>query len=164
MSPRAERMIVPVSESGAAFVALFQGTRIDARTTPDWTTAAWRKLATNASGGVSAVTLQPVGVVHVPEIADVMRGIIREVIAIGRAEGAQLDDALVETIITSNLQAPRDATNSLHADRAAGRPMESDARNGVVVRLGRKHGIPTPYTESVFAYLRAAEHPVTARS
>jgi 2-dehydropantoate 2-reductase len=23
--------------------------------------------------------------------------------------------------------------------------MEVDARNGVIVRLGRKHGIPTPY-------------------
>ncbi len=45
--------------------------------------------------------------------------------------------------------------NSIHADRAAGRPMELDARNGVIVRLGRRHGIATPYNDMAVALLAA---------
>lgn len=155
----AATLVVPHGEAGLAFADLFAGTEVDVRTTADWTTAAWRKLAVNAAGGVSAVTLRPAGVVTVPEVADVMRGIVREVVAVGRAQGASLGDEVVEAVIDGYRGAPPDSVNSLHADRLAGRPMESDARNGVVVRLGRQFGIPTPYNESVLAYLRAAESP-----
>jgi 2-dehydropantoate 2-reductase len=49
------------------------------------------------------------------------------------------------------------AVNSLHADRLAGRPMEVDARNGAVVRLGRKHGIATPLNAAIVALLEAVQ-------
>ena len=71
------------------------------------------------------------------------RGIVRECLAVGRAEGARLDDAIVEQVVEGARKAPPDSLNSLIADRMAGRPMEIDARNGAVVRFGRKHGIPT---------------------
>jgi 2-dehydropantoate 2-reductase len=49
---------------------------------------------------------------------------------------------------------PADSVNSLLADRLAGRPMEVDIRNGVVVRLGKKHGIPTPCNEMAVSLLK----------
>lgn len=76
-----------------------------------------------------------------------MQNIIRECIAVGRAEGATIVDSIIADVITSQANAPDGATNSMHADLAANRPMEWDARNGVIVRLGKKHGIPTPYNE-----------------
>lgn len=148
---------VPADAAGRAFVALFAGTAVLARTTDDWKSAAWRKLCLNAAGAVSAATLRPAGIVHFPPAADLMRAIIREVILVGRAEGARLDDSLVEMIIEASRHAPRDAVNSMQADRAAGRPMEIDARNGVIVRLGRLHGIPTPYNETLTTLLQAME-------
>ena len=39
---------------------------------------------------------------------------------------------------------------------AAGRAMETDARNGVIVRLGRRHGIATPINQMIVALLEAA--------
>ena len=51
---------------------------------------------------------------------------------------------------------PADGINSLHADRLAGRPMEIDARNGVIVRRGAVHGIATPVNAMVAALLEAA--------
>ena len=62
----------------------------------------------------------------------------------GLAYLVSLDDGLPERCIEIYRKEPRDGLNSLHADRLAGRPMEVDARNGAIVRLGRKHGIPTP--------------------
>ena len=46
----------------------------------------------------------------------------------------------------------------MHADRVAGRPMEYDARNGVIVRLGRKHGIQAPMNALMVALLEAAQN------
>ncbi|MDF2117959.1 ketopantoate reductase C-terminal domain-containing protein [Roseiarcaceae bacterium H3SJ34-1] len=51
---------------------------------------------------------------------------------------------------------PGDAINSLHADLLAGCPVEIDARNGAVVRLGRKHGIATPVNGMIVALPEAA--------
>ena len=48
---------------------------------------------------------------------------------------------------------------SLHADRLAGNPMEIDARNGVIVRLGAKHGIATPMNRTLVTLLGAAGSP-----
>jgi 2-dehydropantoate 2-reductase len=47
----------------------------------------------------------------------------------------------------------------MHADRLAGRPMELEERNGIVVKLGRKHGIATPVSEVVVELLRAIRPP-----
>jgi 2-dehydropantoate 2-reductase len=75
---------------------------------------------------------------------------------VGRAEGADLPSDLPETVVEGYRSGPADGVNSLHADRAAGRPMELDARNGVIVRLGARHGIATPVNAMVVALLEAA--------
>ena len=41
-------------------------------------------------------------------------------------------------------------------DRRAGRRLELDARNGVVVRFGGRHGIATPLNAAVCALLAAS--------
>jgi 2-dehydropantoate 2-reductase len=41
------------------------------------------------------------------------------------------------------------------ADRQSGRLVEIDARNGVIVRLGRKHGIATPANSMAVALMEA---------
>jgi 2-dehydropantoate 2-reductase len=155
---RAE-MAVADDPRGREFAALFVGTEIDVTLTGDFKSAIWRKLCVNAVGALSAVLLKPSGVMRDEQLGEIARGLVREVIAVGRAEGAVLDDALAETVLAGYRQAPPDSVNSLHADRAAGRPMEIDARNGVIVRLGRKHGLATPYNEMAVALLEASALP-----
>ena len=46
--------------------------------------------------------------------------------------------------------------NSLYYDRIAGRALEFEARNGVIVRLARKHGIATPLADAAYALLSGA--------
>jgi 2-dehydropantoate 2-reductase len=84
--------------------------------------------------------------------------IVRECIAVGRAEGAMLADSVPEDVLAAYRRSAPDGINSLHADRLAGRPMEIDARNGVIVRLGKKHGIPTPSNSMAVALLNAMTH------
>lgn len=148
-------LVVPDDDAGREFVALFRGTSLDVSTTPDFKSVAWRKLCLNAAGVISALTLKPAGVMHGEAIGDLARDLVRECTAVGRAEGAVLDDDLPESVLQTYRSAPPDSVNSLHADRAAGRPLEIDARNGVIVRLGRKYGIPTPCNQMAVALLRA---------
>ena len=88
-------------------------------------------------------------------MGEVALQLLRECVAVGRAEGAKLEDDLAESVLQKCRSMPVDAVNSMHADRMAGRPMEIDARNGAIVRLGRKHGIATPCNGMAVALLEA---------
>jgi len=156
-------IVVPDTTHGRAFVPLFRRTNFDV-STGDFTTRAWAKLCINAPGAISAILMKPTGVIQIDPIPELTRGIVRECLAVGRAEGAALDDGIVEAVVEGARNAPPDSLNSLIADRMAGRPMEIDARNGAVVRFGRKHGIATPLNEMAVALLVAAQDARTFRS
>jgi 2-dehydropantoate 2-reductase len=147
---------VPRSEAGAAFCALFGRTRIDASQEADFPEVAWRKLCINAAGAVNALAGLPAGLSKDPDGASLMRAIVEETVSVGRAEGVTLPDGMADDVIATYRAQPADSVNSLLADRLADRPMETDARNGVIVRLGRKHGVPTPYNDMAVRLLDIA--------
>ncbi|MGD0443007.1 MAG: 2-dehydropantoate 2-reductase [Edaphobacter sp.] len=146
---------VPDIAIGSEFVELFAGSPADASVVPDFLSVVWRKLCFNSAGALSALVLQPAGVVRGEAMGEVALEIIRECAAVARAEGAHLEDNIAEVILDAQRAAPADSINSMLADRQAGRPVEIDARNGVIVRLGRKHGIATPANSMVVALMEA---------
>jgi 2-dehydropantoate 2-reductase len=147
---------VPAGAAGEGFVSLFAHAPIAIEVVEDFTTEAWKKLALNCAGAVNALVLKTAIVAHDQGAAGVMRALVRECVAVGRAEGADLSDALPDAVIAGYRGQAPESMNSLHADRAAGRPMELDARNGVIVRKGAAHGIATPGNAMIVALLAAA--------
>jgi 2-dehydropantoate 2-reductase len=150
-------LVVPASDNGAAFLALFAHANFDARQTDDFTTAVWKKLCLNSAGAVSAVLAKPNGIARHDGVARLLREIVRECVLVGRAQGAKLEDGIPDEIVERTRKSPPDSGNSMYADRLAGKPMEYDARNGVIVRLGRKHGIPAPTNELMVSLLEAVQ-------
>ncbi len=150
-------LVVADDALGRGFAGLFAGTEIDLILTPDFKSAVWKKLCFNCAGAVSALLLQPAGVMHDESISEVARQLMRECIAVGRAEGAVLGDDLPEAVLEKYRRQPPDSLNSIHADRLFGRRMETDARNGAIVRIGRRHGIATPCNQMAVALLEALE-------
>ena len=148
-------MVVPASSIGTAYTDLFARTAVEASTSENFTTMAWRKLCINAAGAVNALTLEPAGIANNAQAALVMHNLVFEAAAVGRAEGADLDDSIAAEVIDIYRNQPKDSVNSLLADRLAGRPMEIDLRNGVIVRLGQRHRIATPCNEMAVALLEA---------
>lgn len=148
-------LLTPQTENGAAFAALFSSTKIEAATAPDFTTALWKKLCINCGGAIFALTRQPSGVARREDIRAAMLGLMEECAAVARAEGAAIEADLPQGIADRYRDGPTDSVNSILADRLAGRPMEIDARNGIVVRLGAKHGIATPLNAFAVALLHA---------
>ena len=147
---------VPQGALGESFVALFAGTDLAPRTTDDFLSASWRKLVLNSAAVVNALTLRPAGVVADAAVAAVMRAIVVEALAVGRAVGATLDDGLPDEVLARYRAMPPDQVNSLLADRLAHRPTEIDARNGILVRLGAKHAIDTPRNAMAVALIAAS--------
>ena len=150
-------MRVPEGETGRAFVDLFAGTPLDVAEAADFTTVLWRKLCINVAGAVSAIIDAPGGIAWSEPAAEVMRSLVRECVAVGRAEGAKLDNSEANAVVQHYRKAPKDSINSLHADRIAGSRMEWDARNGAVSRIGRKHGITTPMNDMACGLLAAID-------
>jgi len=125
-------------------------TSIEARA--DFDAIMWRKLAVNViSGAIPALTDRSAGVFRDPEIEALARHLVEECVAVARAAGTALPEATVDEIIAGFQSADPNALGSMLQDRRAGKPLETDARNGAVARFGRRFGIPTPYNEAVAA-------------
>jgi 2-dehydropantoate 2-reductase len=151
----AAQMRVENNAPGREFAALFQGSPAVVEPIDDFRTAAWRKLCINSAGAISAIVAKPAGVLHDDALGRLALDLVAECVAVGRAEGAELDDEIGKRVLDGYRAGPPDSINSMLADRMAGRPMEIDARNGVIVRLGEKHGIPTPANRMAVALLQA---------
>ena len=82
---------------------------------------------------------------------------IHECIAVARVEGAQVEDSIFEKIVIGQSSATEGVMNSIHADLVYKRPIEWDARNGVIGRLGEKHGVATLFNEMAVFLLKAVE-------
>ena len=151
---------VPAGRNGADLVTLFAKTEIEAIADADFLSQAWIKLCTNSIAIVPSLTLRATGPVWSAELEEIVRGVVEECAAVGRAEGARIGEAVIETAVNAaRTMAEGTSGGSLHADRLAGHPMEVDARNGVIVRLGAKHGIATPMNKVLVTLLAASGSP-----
>jgi 2-dehydropantoate 2-reductase len=148
---------VPDEPPGAAFAELFDGGSGRVDVIPDFTTEMWRKLTSNAIAGLLAITRRRVEVFGADGIRDVALALSRECVAVGRADGARLGDDDAERILDRLAAMAPDMGTSILFDRLAGRPMEWDARNGVVRRLGARHGVPTPVSDVLVPLLAALD-------
>lgn len=154
-------IIVPAGTDGDAFTALFAHTRIAASTDADFASRAWQKLCLNSAGAVTALTFAPTGTMWSQPLEAIVRALVEECAAVARAEGATVPQEMLDTLVARAATATGGGRNSLEADRLAGRPMEIDARNGAIVRIGSKHGIATPMNEMFVALLTGAASPWT---
>jgi 2-dehydropantoate 2-reductase len=89
-----------------------------------------------------------------PEWREVIVGCLREIQAVGRASGVNLDPRVVEETLEYVEGSLEQMHASMHADIMAGRPLELEALNGAVVRAGRSAGVPTPINDVIYAMLK----------
>ncbi|HEX3545220.1 MAG TPA: oxidoreductase [Mycobacterium sp.] len=154
---RAEpRLVLPDTDAAATLAELLRGAGITVELEPDFTTAAWHKLVVNAVVGVMVLTGRRAGIFRREDVAALARRYLTECVAVARAEGAKLDDTVIDEIVSMLAQAPPDMTTSMLTDRQADRPLEWDIRNGVIRRKAAAHGLVTPISDVVVPLLAAA--------
>lgn len=149
-------VVLPSGPSAETIAELLRGAGCRVDCDPDFVTAAWRKLLTNALAGFMALAGRRSGMFRRDDVADLSRRYVAECLAVARAEGARLPDAIVDELAEMFRHVPEDMGTSILADRENHRRMEWDIRNGVIIRKARVHGLPTPISDVVVPLLAAA--------
>jgi 2-dehydropantoate 2-reductase len=129
---------------------------IGADAAPDIQVAKWEKFILLAAFSAMTATVR-LGLGEIrdaPAARTMLRGLMEEVWTVGRASGVNLPDDVVERQLGLVSGQVPEATSSLYRDLVTGHRMELDALQGAVVRLGRRHGVPTPWMDAAYAILQ----------
>ena len=118
----------------------------------------WHKLMWNAAfNSVSAVTgREPAELLSHAHTRELVRSIMAEVLAVGRARGVNLKSEDIDEHIAWTERATGLKTSTM-VDRERGKAMESDGLLGVIVRKGCDAGVATPCSAAVYALLLAID-------
>ena len=138
---------------------LWQGAGFTARAFEDITQLIWEKFVCNVTLSAPCTAFDcNVGTLMANEDAwEVALGCAREAHACGVAEGVNFSFEDVDRYVTDFATLMPNASPSLRLDHLAGKPSEIDAINGMVPVLGARHGIATPFNETLAAIVRARE-------
>ncbi len=150
-----------ISERVAHLQQVFTAAGIAMDTRSDVVTFLWQKLMTVAPRSVF-VTLGRTSVGYLQQVEGALalyEALIREYVAVGRAEGADLQEAQVQQLLkgasggTAGPSGGPGQMPSLQRDAEARRWLEVDEMIGSVVRLGKAHGIATPIAGTLHVLL-----------
>ena len=108
--------------------------------------ALWEKFVFLASlAGVTSVIRKPIGPIREnPRTRALFLDAMREVVAVGRAEGVALASDFADTRLAFADTLPAAMTSSMHGDLDHGYRLEVEWLSGDVVQRGERLGVPTP--------------------
>lgn len=150
------RIVLPDDDAAHRLADVLRGPSLTVECAPAFVDDTWRKLLTNAVAGLMVLTGRTSGMFRRDDVAALARAYGAEGLAVARAEGADLEDGVVDDIVGMFAGMPEDLTTSILTDREQGRPLEWDVRNGVIARKGLEHGVPTPISDLIVPLLAAA--------
>ena len=123
----------------------------------------WKKLLGNVGlSPTSAITnLTQAEIMSVPELREVVLAAVDEAAAVGAAEGVELDAEEARSVLLKLVDPSGGGTghakSSACVDILNRRRTEVDWINGSIVRLGEKHGVPTPVNRTLVGAVKGLE-------
>jgi len=166
---RGDLVVGPLTEGEAAdaghaarlqaLAAFFAAAGVPVRVSPAVMDELWSKLMVNcAYNAISALAQVPYGrMVALPEIRELQRAVVREVVAVAEADGRHLPLAQAQEAMERIATAMPAQLSSTAQDMARGKPTEIDHLNGHVARRGAELGIATPVNQALHALVKLAE-------
>jgi 2-dehydropantoate 2-reductase len=141
---------------GERLRALCAAAGIDGILSPDIMVPLWQKfLVLVPLANVNALTRLPLGAYRAdPDTWSLLEASLRETEAVGRAEGVALPTDAFRHALDTIGSMPDHHMTSMGNDLLRGNRLELPWFAGKVVELGRKHGIPTPINDFVYAALK----------
>jgi 2-dehydropantoate 2-reductase len=139
------------STRAQALASAFASSKVPCDATDDLTTVRWEKLIWNIPfNGLSTALNQTTDqILATPQGENLVRRIMVEVIAGGRACGATLDDNLIDI----NLDRTREMgayRTSMYLDRQAGRELEIEAILRQPLEAAKERGVSVPAMQAVY--------------
>ncbi len=143
---------------GLKLAELFRRAGILGQFTTDLRTARWYKLmSNNSTNSVCALARCTMGTALAdPDGHALIRRLMLETVAVGRAEGAKLREADADRHLAEIARHPKVSVikPSTLQDLERGRRLEYDAISGAVLRAAHRHGIEAPATAATYALLK----------
>lgn len=137
------------SENVKRVKEFFRKARINFEIPLDMKYSLWLKYMLNVSANQSTAILRMTfgEMLENKKFMDFAVNVMKEVQAVAKAEGVKnTDDMIEKTVAHLQTMMPEGKTSMLQ-DVEAGRKTEVDMFAGTMVKLGEKHGIPTPYNK-----------------
>jgi 2-dehydropantoate 2-reductase len=146
----------PPSDRIRAVLDIADRAGLAVRPAEDIRVALWEKYTLLVAFSAMTGTVRlPIGAIRESAAAtEMLRMLMAEVWAVGRAEGVPLADALVDRQMGLLLAQDAAGTTSLYHDLVGGHRMELEALQGTAIRLARRHGIATPALDAAYAILQ----------
>ncbi len=134
-----------------ALLEACQRAGIDAELSQDIRKAIWEKFVFLVGLSATTTTIRlPIGPIRTHSRTRVfLLDIMREVVAVGRAQGVALSAEYAENRLAFCDGLPAEMTSSMHNDLERGNRLEVDWLSGGVVELGQAAGVPTPVNRVV---------------
>ncbi len=88
------------------------------------------------------------------EARETLEAAVREILVVGGAEAIVLDEGDLAAAMEWALTLKAGIKPSMQKDIERGNRLEVDALNGAVVRLGKKHSLPTPVHQTIYVGLK----------
>ncbi len=147
-----------VSQRVEQLASLFRPHGVEVIVTQDLPRAVWSKFLRLASLGLCTLArTAPYDLFQSEEARQVLQGAMREILAVGRAEGVDVGDDEVKRAVDWVLALKPGQKPSMLTDLERGNRLEIDALSGAVVRLGKKHGISTPIHQTIYVALKPVD-------
>jgi 2-dehydropantoate 2-reductase len=139
------------SRRAEAFLEACRRGGINAEIGPDIRRAIWEKFVfLSALAGATTTMRKTLGPIREnPQTRAFLLDLMREAVAVGRAEGVNLPQDFADQRLAFADTLPADMTSSMHHDLERGNRLESPWLAGAVVSIGRKRGVPTPLNRAV---------------
>lgn len=144
-----------VSDRVKALVDSFSSTGIESKLSQDIERVLWEKYVFLVGlSALTAATRLPIGVLRrTPETRELLREVISEAVAVGRARGVNLPEDYVEDRMQLVDTLPEAMKASMLHDLESGKPLELRWLSGGIVDLGAQAGVPTPANRYIVATL-----------
>ncbi|MFQ5903186.1 MAG: ketopantoate reductase family protein, partial [Candidatus Binatia bacterium] len=146
-----------VSHRVRTLAETFNRAGLPAEASADIRAILWGKLCWNAA--FNAINTLVGGevrrLVEEPQSRQLCRRVMEEVRAVAASQGVPLPETVIDKLIRWTEGVDVLMVTSTRQDFEAGKPLEADALNGVVVRKGREAGVPTPYNFTLYTLLKA---------
>ena len=130
---------------------VFDKADIDSKASTDITADLWMKFISICVSGLLAVSKTNYGVLTTtPETRELMIELLTEVYNLSQKMEVNIPESFLGKTIAFIDSYPPESTSSLTRDVWEGKPSEIEYQNGTVVKLGQKHGVPTPVNRFVY--------------
>jgi 2-dehydropantoate 2-reductase len=145
--------------------AMFASAKVPCRISSNISADMWLKFITNCgANAVSAIAQASYGeIARYEESRELMRRVVQEAIAVGRAAGVRMPEAGFTEKWLENLGKFGDAFSSTAQDLAHGKRTEIESLNGYILRRGAELGVPTPSNFALYAMVKLLEETAAKR-